>query len=130
GYMNSIRYEALSATYMRRYQYSNELIKRGRSKLPKIKENDRALEKAYSDYVYGINLYHLKHYSQSIEVLKGALAEITKNEDYANEHNVYYYLGLNFLSQGQKDEAIGYFNRIDRIFNEKRYSNLEITNAY
>lgn len=130
GYMNSIRYEALSSTLMSDYAYSNELIQKGLENLTHINKNSRALEKAYFDYVYGINLYHLKSYSKSIDVLKGTLAEIKKNEDYANEHNVYYYLGLNELSLGHSGEAIIYFNHIDRIFKEKRYSNLEIKNAY
>lgn len=130
GYMNSIRYEALTASYLGSYDYSNELIKSANEKLPKIKEDGRSLEKAYLDYVYGINLYHLKKNNQSIEVLKETLKEINKNEDYANEHNVYYYLGLNYHVLGQKEEAIGYFNRIDRIFKTKKYTNLEIKNAY
>ncbi len=130
GYMNSIRYEALTASYLENYDYSNELLKTASKKLTQIKENGRAVEKAYFDYVYGINLYHLKSYSKSIDVLKGTLAEIKKNEDYANEHNVYYYLGLNQQSLGHSGEAIIYFNHIDRIFKEKRYSNLEIKNAY
>ena len=130
GYMNSIRYEALTASYLGRYDYSNELLKLAVKKLPNIKEEGRAVEKAYLDYVYGINLYHLKKNNQSIEVLKGTLEEIIKNEDYANEHNVYYYLGLNHHILGQKEEAIGYFSRIDGIFKTKKYINLEIKNAY
>lgn len=130
GYMNSIRYEALSATYMGRYGYSNELIKTGSEKLLQIKKDDRSLEKSYLDYVYGINLYGLKQYGKSIDILNGALAEITKNEDYANEHNVYYYLGLNYWALGQKDQAFIYFNKIDEVFITKHYSNLEIKNAY
>lgn len=130
GYMNSIRYEALTASYLGRYDYSNELIKSANEKLPKIKEDGRSLEKAYLDYVRGINMYHLKNNNKSIEVLKGTLEEIIKNEDYANEHNVYYYLGLNHHILGQKEEAIGYFSRIDGIFKTKKYINLEIKNAY
>lgn len=83
GYMNSIRYEALTASYLGSYDYSNELLKTANKKLIQIKEDGRAVEKAYLDYVYGINLYHLKNNNQSIEVLKGTLAEIRKNEDYA-----------------------------------------------
>lgn len=130
GYMNSILYEALTASYLGNYDYSNQLLKTANEKLSKIKADGRALEKAYLDYVYGINLYHLKKNNQSIEVLKGTLKEINKNEDYANEHNVYYYLGLNYHVLGQKKEAIDYFNRIDRIFKTKKYTNLEIKNAY
>ena len=114
--MNSIRYEALTASYLGRYDYSNELIKSANEKLPKIKEDGRSLEKAYLDYVRGINMYHLKNNNKSIEVLKGTLEEIKNNEDYANEHFVYYYLGLNYHVLGQKEEAIGYFNRIDKVF--------------
>lgn len=130
GYMNSILYEALTASYLGNYYYSNELLKTANKKLPKIKADGRALEKAYLDYVYGINLYHLKTNKQSIEVLKGTLAEINKNEDYANEHNVYYYLGLNYHVLKQKDQAINYFSRIDRVFKTKQYINLETKNAY
>ncbi|MEG1230183.1 MAG: AraC family transcriptional regulator [Flavobacterium sp.] len=130
GYMNSILYEALTASYLGNYDYSNELLKTANEKLSKIKAEGRALEKAYLDYVYGINLYHLKKNNQSIEVLKGTLEEIKNNEDYANEHNVYYYLGLNYHVLGQKEEAIGYFNRIDKVFKTEKYINLEIKNAY
>ena len=130
GYMNSILYEALTASYLGNYDYSNQLLKTANEKLSKIKADGRALEKAYLDYVYGINLYHLKNNKESIKVLKGTLEEITKNEDYANEHNVYYYLGLNYHVLGQKEEAIDYFNRIDRVFKNKKYINLEIKNAY
>ena len=130
GYMNSIRYEALTASYLGNYVYSNELLKSADKKLQKIKEDGRALEKAYLDYVYGINLYHLKSNNESIKILNGTLEEITKNGDYANEHNVYYYLGLNYHALDQKEEAIDYFNRIDQVFKTKKYINLEIKNAY
>lgn len=130
GYMNSIRYEALSATFVANYQLSNELIKKGSSKLSQIKEYTRPLEKAYLNYVHGINLYHLKNYKESVTILKSTLAEIIKNEDYANEANVYYYIGQNLRAQGLRLEAMTYFDRIDQVFNEKHYSNLEVKNAY
>lgn len=130
GYHNSARYEALTACYLNKHQFSIELISAAGKKLSRIRKEDQALEKAYLDYVYGINLYHLKKFNQSIEVLNGTITEIFKNEDYANEHNVYYYLGLNYWELNQKEEAIKYFDKIDVIFNKKHYSNLEIKNAY
>lgn len=130
GYMNSILYEALTASYLGNYDYSNQLLKTANKKVPKIKANGRALEKAYLDYVYGINLYHLKKNNQSIEVLKGTLAVINKNEDYANEHNAYYYLGLNYWALGRKEAAVKYFDKIDEVFKTKHYSNLEIKDSY
>lgn len=130
GYINSIRYEALAASYLGNFNYSNKLLETAYEELPKIKAEGRGAEKAYLDYVYGINLYYLKKNHKSIEILKTILPEIKNNEDYANEHNIYYYLGLNHQFLGQKDEAVGYFNRIDHIFKTKKYVNLETKDAY
>lgn len=130
GYMNSLRYEALTACYSGEYKHSIELIKTGSKKLASIKKDDRSLEKAYLDYVYGLNLYHLQQYQASIDALNDALTNIIKNEDYANEHNIYYFLGLNYWESGNKERAFFYFNKIDEVFNKKHYSNLEIKNAY
>lgn len=130
GYINSIRYEALVASYLGSFNYSAKLLETAYKELPRIKAERRSVEKAYLDYVYGINLYYLKKNHKSFEVLKTILPEIKNNEDYANEHNIYYYLGLNHQFLGQKDEAVGYFNRIDHIFKTKKYVNLEIKDAY
>ena len=130
GYHNSARYEALAACYLNKHIFSIELISVAREKLSGISEEDRALEKAYLDYVYGINLYHLKKFKYSIEILNKTITEISKNEDYANEHNVYYYLGLNYWALNQKEDAVKYFDKIDEVFKTRHYSNLEIKNAY
>lgn len=130
GYHNSARYEALAACYLNKYEFSIELISVARKKLSGIRKEDRALEQAYLDYVYGINLYHLKKFKSSIEILNKTISEISQNEDYANEHNVYYYLGLNYWSLDQKENAVKYFDKIDKVFKTKNYSNLEIKNAY
>lgn len=130
GYHNSARYEALAACYLNKHQFSIELISVARKKLSAIRKEDRALEQAYLDYVYGINLYHLKKFKYSIEILNNTITEISKNEDYANEHNAYYYLGLNYWALNEKEDAVKYFDKIDEIFKTKHYSNLEIKNAY
>lgn len=130
GFMNSIRYEALTNTYLKNYSYSNELVIKGFSKLSKIKPDEQSFEKAYINYVYALNLHFLKNYPKSIDLFKDALPEIVNNDDYANESIAYYYIGLNYWNLDKKDEAVAYFNKIDTVFIEKNYANLETKDAY
>lgn len=130
GFMNSIRYEALTNTYLKNYSYSNELVIKGFSKLSKIKPDEQSFEKAYINYVYALNLHFLKNYPKSIDLFKDALPEIVNNDDYANESIAYYYIGLNYWNLDKKEEAVAYFNKIDTVFIEKNYANLETKDAY
>lgn len=130
GYLNSLRYEALTACNLNNYEYSLQLIDKARNMLIHLRTEDKGLEKAYLDYAEGLNLYHLKSYNKSIKALNGALNEIIKNDDYANEHNIYYYLGLNYWAEDKKVQAINYFSKIDAVYSTKQYSNLEIKDAY
>lgn len=130
GFMNSIRYEALTHTYLKNYSYSNELVDKGFSQLPKITPDEQNFEKAYINYVYALNLYFLNDYQKSIATFKSALPEIITNEDYANESIAYYYIGVNYWKLGKKEDAIAYFNKVDAFFQEKNYANLETKEAY
>src|SRR5690606_27082508 len=127
---SDLRYEALTASKLYNHNQSLNLVNKARKMISHVRNEHLPIEKAYLDYVEGLNHYHIGNYDTSILVLEKAINEIKLNEDYANEHIIYYYIGLNYWAKNLRGEAIKYFNKIDDIFKEKQYSNLEIKDAY
>lgn len=130
GYFNSLYREAYSLYYLKQYSNSMNLLHTGLNRLNLLKQSDILLKEPYFKYVLGLNLYQQKQYSESLRTLKNALETIKKNDDFANEAIVYYYIGLNYWNLDEKANALYFFEKVDEVFKLHTYSNLEIADAY
>src|SRR5690606_27862974 len=86
GYHNSIRYEALTASKLYNHNQSLNLVNKARKMISHVRNEHLPIEKAYLDYVEGLNHYHIGNYDTSILVLEKAINEIKLNEDRSEEH--------------------------------------------
>lgn len=130
GYFNSLYREAYALYYLKQYKESMDLLHKGLDRLHLLKQGDLLVKKPYFDYVLGLNLYQQQQYVESLDILKKALVTIKRNDDFANEAIVYYYIGLNYWKQNDKNSGLAYFKKVDEVFKAHKYSNLEIVEAY
>lgn len=129
GYFNSLYREAFALYYLNNYSESKNLIKNGLNKKKLLKADD-AYKLSYFKYVLALNLYREKQYAESITLLEDQIDLIIANNDFANLATLYYYLGENYHELKNEEQAVFYFNQIDRIFKEQHYSSPEIKEAY
>lgn len=98
--------------------------------LPRLEPEDEKFEAAYLNFLKGGNAYLNKAYNQAQMFFESALPEIKKNNDLANEHIIYLYLGKIKWQQGQKEQAVAYFTKIDSLFKHHKFLNFELRETY
>lgn len=76
------------------------------------------------------NLWAQKQYEASLALLQKALPVIVANDDFTNQHLVYLYIGKNLWALNENEQAVEQFKKIDQLFNEKQYSDLNLLEAY
>ena len=130
GYINNVF--ALSKTIFR--QQKNDtiklLIKEGYQAIDQLTSKDKLLENAYFDLINGMYNHQLKQYRVSDSLLNKALTPIQNNKDFANEHLLYLYLGKNAWETNDKDQALSYFEKIERLYQDKQFANVELSEAF
>ena len=130
GFENTKRYQALCAFYLKQHAQCNLFLEEGYAVLDKLKKEDFFYDEAYYHLVKGMNLYALNDSHQSVLFLQKALPAIIKNDDFANEALSYMYLGLNAQKENNLEEAVTYFKKIDAIYTQHEYANLQTVNVY
>src|SRR5699024_5827260 len=84
-----------SAHRLQKYDTLQVIIKDGYKGIQELKTHHQPLETAYFSLLDGMYHYTLQEYSPSDSLLQAALPQIKKNNDFANEHLTYLYLGKN-----------------------------------
>lgn len=130
GYINCLY--NLGKTYLQNGDSASlqATINESESLFPKLKVRDLKLETAYLDYLKGGRAFLQKDYAAAQHLLELALPEIKRNGDFTNEHVLYLYLGKIAWEQGEKDKALTCFLKIDQLFQEKKFLNYELREAY
>jgi len=105
-------------------------IKESEQAVLQLKPQHQKLETAYLGYVKGGLAFLQKDYATAQNFFNKALLTIEQNGDFTNEHVIYLYLGKIAWQQNQKAEAMAYFTKIDTLFNEKKFLNYELREAY
>ena len=130
GYINNVY--ALSKIYFR--QQKNDtltfLIREGYRAANKLIEKDKVLETAYFDLINGMYHHRSRQFNTSDSLLTKALPPISNNDDYANEHLVYLYLGKNAWEQNEREKALLYFQKIETLYQETQFANTELSEAF
>ncbi|QQU03312.1 helix-turn-helix domain-containing protein [Myroides odoratus] len=130
GYITNLF--SLSKTIFR--QQKNDtiklLIKEGYQAIDRLTSKDKVLETAYFDLINGMYNHQLKQYRVSDSLLNKALTPIQNNRDFANEHLLYLYLGKNAWETNRKDQALLYFEKIEHLYQVKKFANVELSEAF
>ena len=126
GYTNSLH--ALSICYNRMGKY--DLCTATNNLGLKASEKTNLTDKNYFIHSEGINQYSKGNYIKAIQMIRQSLPAIIKNRDFANETVGYFYLGKSYLALNNKEEALGYFRKVDRAFSEKKYIRPDLRENY
>ncbi|MGG5505697.1 MULTISPECIES: helix-turn-helix domain-containing protein [unclassified Myroides] len=130
GYITNVF--SLSKTHFR--QQKNDtiqiLLEEGYQAINRLTSKDKVLESAYFDLINGMYNHRLKQYATSDSLLTKSLAPIQTNGDFANEHLIYLYLGKNAWETNQPEQALPYFERIEKLYQETNFANIELSEAF
>src|SRR5690606_34078138 len=129
GYINSIQYKAKCYQFLN-FSESEKIFDTLNSINKKLKKHHFEIENAYLSLLKGQNLFAQKQYKASLEELQKALLVIKGNDDFANEHLAYLYIGKNSWLLNEKEAAVEQFRKVDYLYDEKEYSDLNLLETY
>ena len=130
GYINSVQFQIKCLYQLGNYKEGDVLLALSYQLTNDLKPYDKELNNAYLSLLKGQSLYAQKQYNGALPLLQKAVAPIKANGDFANEHLAYLYIGKNLWATGKREEAVGYFKKIDTLYDEKTYSDLNMPEAY
>ncbi|RRJ90735.1 helix-turn-helix domain-containing protein [Flavobacterium macacae] len=85
---------------------------------------------AYFEHSEGINQYFMHNYALAIKKINGALPEIARNGDFANQTVGKFYIGKCHWALDRRDKAVGYFQQVDMVFKERNYIRPDLRENY
>jgi|GEM_PF-1029168 len=130
GYLTSLRYMGKCSFGLKNYSDVDEILKIVPTELTKLKTNHKELNNAYFTLLEGQNLWAKKQFVTSLSHLQKALPVIVANDDFANQHLVYLYIGKNLWVLNKQEEAVEQLKKVDQLFTDKKYSDLNLLEAY
>lgn len=130
GYVSSLFGLSKATFRLQKNDTLPALLDEGYTAAGKLKQKSKSLETAYFSLVEGMYHHTLQDYQKSDSLLNAALPHIKENNDFANEHLVYLYLGKNVWQSGKKQQALGYFEKIDLLYQNENFINTELSEAY
>ena len=130
GYISSVKFEIKNHIALQQFDAATQLINFLDNEEKKLKTHHLELENGYLFLLNGQNLFAQKQYKASLEQVQKALPVIKNNDDFANEHLAYLYIGKNLWDLNREEEALVYFKKTDTLFTTKQYSDLNLLEAY
>ena len=130
GYFNSLRSEAICYYYLNDFTQAESLLNEANTYFNLLDNENTIEEQAYFNVTRAMVFYKQKKYVESLELLRVALNEIILNDDFANEHLIYFYLAKNYWKLNDKERAVSYFKKVDELFMNKGYTNIHFLEAY
>lgn len=128
GYYNSIRQMVICHQHLNNDKKADSLISIGENGIPL--HPDFKLVRSYFHQFRGISEFRKGNYQSSIEELGKALPEIESNRDFAWASVIYFYLGKNRLQQGEYQEAMCFFNKVDSVYRRQQFLFPELCENY
>jgi len=130
GYISSLEYVVKNYIALNRSNDAARYLNILNEEIKKLKKHHLEIENAYVYLLKGQKLYSQKQYSSSLEHLQNALPIIKNNDDFVNEHLIYLYLGKNLWELNHDEKAVEQFNKIDLLYTEKKYIDINLLEAY
>lgn len=126
GYLNSLHALALCYSRLGDFAQSNEAIALGKIESEKLSVN----MDAHFNLLLGINSFYLKDYHTAIKLIGESLREIEGNGDFAQIALGNFYLGKSHWVLEKREKAVGFFRKVDEIFERHRYIQPRLREAY
>ena len=127
GYLNSLHQIAVCYRNIKDYQKADSIINIG---LNFSKSNEFSSERNYLIKCKGISEYHNKNYSAAINLLQKSLLVLRKNDDFYWSSVSDFYIGKSYLESGKENLAIKQFEKVDSIFQERKFIVPELLENY
>ncbi|KQB39836.1 AraC family transcriptional regulator [Flavobacterium aquidurense] len=127
AYLNSLHSLGLTYNKLGNYGLCSETNKIGL--LAGRQLNNREME-CYFMHSEGINQYSKQNYALSIKIIKSTLSCIRANKDFANETLGDLYIGKSYWALNRKQQALHYFDKADRMLDERQYVRPELQEMY
>lgn len=118
AYLNSLHGLGLCYTKIGKYDLTTEINNLG---IEQGRLFDNTSMEFYFMHSEGINQCQKSNYKVAIKLLNNTLPNIILSKDHANENVAYFYIGKSNWELKQYDAAIGYFKKIDRLFQKENY---------
>lgn len=126
-YLNSLHSLGLCHNKLGDYGKCSEINKLGISESKRLQIEEMI---PYFIHSEGINEYFKKNYSSSIKNIESSIDAIKENNDFANVEIGYFYIGKSYWSLNQKEKAVGYFELVDKIFNDKKIIRRDLRQSF
>jgi AraC-like DNA-binding protein len=117
-YLKSLHMLSLSYSFTGNYKMADEMAALALQESARLKEKSML---PYIDTAKGINFFMTGKYRQTVTYITGALPDIRRDRDFANEATANFYLGRAYWEIGQKENAVVHFLEVDRIFMTNNY---------
>jgi tetratricopeptide (TPR) repeat protein/AraC-like DNA-binding protein len=127
GYLKSLHGIGLCYSQTGRYDLSSFHNLLGK-KASKEFENEEMIP--YFNNSEGINQYKIKKYEKAIKLLEETIPEIEKRNDYVSQTITWFYLGKCYWEQNEKDKAISYFLKTDKMMIDKNFFRPDLRENY
>ena len=128
GYLNSLHQLVICYRHSRKYKESDAAIEKGLAETGNDKEY--AQEKAYFLLSKGISEYRNKRYQTALAALGQSLPAIKNSRDFARLSVNYFFIGKSYLELKDSKKSVGYFKKIDSIFNKHQFILPELRENY
>lgn len=128
GYVSSLQGLAWSYTKTNRIAESSELLATALRSAERAKFSE--LDTHYPVFRQGINDYFLGKYDSALYKIEQKMPFLLENEDFAWASVGQFYIGKSYWDRGDRERAIGYFKKIDEVFESKNYTHPDLRNAY
>lgn len=128
GYLNALYQEAHCLAELSRTGEAEQLTDEGLRE--SIAQSDFYLERSYFLKLKGVLAYHRKDVSLAIHTLDTALLGFEKKNDFTHAAVIYYYQGKNQVMNGQEDDAVMNFAKVDSVFSKYGFLLPEVRGGY
>jgi len=126
GYLNSLHALALCYSRLGDFAKSNEVIELGKSEAEKLSVN----MEAYFNLLLGINSSYLNDYHTAIRLIGESMRVMEGSRDFAQIAMGNFYLGKSHWVLDKREKAVGFFRKVDEIFERHNYIQPQLREAY
>lgn len=128
GYVNSLEGLAWSVLKTNHIEESNQILQTALTSVEKA--NFSELDGHYIAFKQGINDYFLNHYDEAIRKIEEQLPYLYENEDFAWATVGNFYIGKAYWGKNEKEKAIGYFEKVNEVFENQSYTHPDLRESY